>query len=103
MPLERPGTRMVYHLYPIRCRDESKRNALREHLKSRGIDTGMHYPIANHLQPAMASRGTPPSLPESEAIARTSLSLPIFPTLSDADVETVIGAVTGFFEKRVAE
>ncbi len=103
IPLERPGTRMVYHLYPIRCREESKRDPLREHLKSRGIDTGMHYPIANHLQPAMVSRRTPPSLPESEAIARTSLSLPIFPTLSDADVETVIRAVTGFFEKRVAE
>jgi dTDP-4-amino-4,6-dideoxygalactose transaminase len=97
VPEERPGTRMVYHLYPIRCRDDSARDRLREHLKSRGVETGIHYPIANHLQPAMASRGTPPALPEAEAIAKTSLSLPMFPSLSDADVETVIAAVREFF------
>jgi dTDP-4-amino-4,6-dideoxygalactose transaminase len=54
IPSERPGTRMVYHLYPLRCRDAAARDALREHLKARGIETGIHYPIANHLQPAMA-------------------------------------------------
>ena len=97
LPAERPGTRMVYHLYPVRCRDTATRDALRDHLKTRGIETGIHYPIANHLQPAMASRGAPPFLPEAEAIARTSLSLPMFPTLSVEEVETVIGAVRDFF------
>ncbi len=100
LPLERPGTRMVYHLYPIRCGDQSTRDALREHLKSNGIETGVHYPVANHLQPAMASRGTPPSLPESEALAKTSLSLPIFPTLSDENVATVIESVGQFFPSK---
>jgi dTDP-4-amino-4,6-dideoxygalactose transaminase len=97
LPRERPGTRMVYHLYPVRCRDEPQRTALQAHLKARGVETGFHYPIANHLQPAMASRGTPPFLPEAEALARTTLSLPMFPGLADADVETVIGAVRDFF------
>jgi perosamine synthetase len=97
LPRERPGTRMVYHLYPIRCRDHSARGALREHLMARGVETGLHYPIANHLQPAMASRGAPPLLPESETVARTTVSLPMFPTLSDPDVETVIAAVRDFF------
>jgi len=97
IPRERPGTRMAYHLYPIRCRDENTRNGMREHLQGRGIETGIHYPIANHLQPAMAGFGKPPSLPESEAVARTSLSLPIFPTLSDEDLASVISAVRDFF------
>jgi dTDP-4-amino-4,6-dideoxygalactose transaminase len=96
-PLERPGTRMVYHLYPVRLASEERRDALREHLKSRKIESGVHYPIANHLQPAMEPFGPPPTLPESEALAKTSVSLPIFPTLSDDEVETVIRAVREFF------
>ena len=99
VPLERPGTRMVYHLYPVRLRDEATRDRLREHLKSRAIETGVHYPIPNHLQPAMAAFGAPPSLPETEALARTSLSLPMFPGLADGEVETVIGAVREFFAR----
>ena len=97
IPSERPGTRMTYHLYPLRCRDDSARNSLRAHLKARGIETGVHYPIANHLQPAMAPQGQPPQLPEAEALAKTTVSLPMFPALSDADVETVAAAVRGFF------
>jgi dTDP-4-amino-4,6-dideoxygalactose transaminase len=97
IPSQRPGTRMVYHLYTLRCRDTATRDALRESLKARGVETGIHYPIANHLQPAMASRGAPPFLPEAEALARTTVSLPMFPTLSDPDVETVIAAVRDFF------
>jgi dTDP-4-amino-4,6-dideoxygalactose transaminase len=96
-PEERPGTRMVYHLYPLLCRDIATRGALREHLKTRGIETGIHYPIANHLQPAMAARGSPPFLPRAEAVARTTLSLPMFPALTDAEVATVIQAVRDFF------
>lgn len=98
-PLERPGTRMVYHLYPIRLRDEASRDALRAHLRARGIESGVHYPIPNHLQPAMAKFGVPPSLPETEALARTSLSLPMFPSLTEEEVEDVIRAVQEFFEK----
>jgi len=97
IPLERPGTRMVYHLYPIRLEEESKRDALRDFLKDRHIETGVHYPIANHLQPAMQPYGAPPSLPRSEALAATSVSLPMFPTLSDGEADTVIGAVRDFF------
>jgi dTDP-4-amino-4,6-dideoxygalactose transaminase len=67
-------------------------------LKGRGVETGMHYPIANHLQPAMASRGVPPSLPKAEALASTTLSLPMFPALSEEDVAAVIAAVRDFFQ-----
>ncbi|HKD12873.1 MAG TPA: DegT/DnrJ/EryC1/StrS family aminotransferase [Thermoanaerobaculia bacterium] len=95
-PPERPGTRMAYHLYPIRLPDSETRDRLRGHLKARGIESGVHYPIPNHLQPAMAGMGTPPSLPESEALAKTTLSLPMFPGLADGDVDAVIAAVQEF-------
>lgn len=99
-PLERPGTRMVYHLYPIRLEDEATRGALRSHLESRGVESSVHYPIPNHLQPAMSGFGDPPSLPESEALARTSLSLPIFPSMTEEEGEAVIRAVQEFFADR---
>jgi len=87
---------MAYHLYPIRLADPETRDRLRDQLKARGIESGVHYPIPNHLQPAMAGKGTPPSLPESEALARTTLSLPMFPGLADGDVDAVIAAVQEF-------
>ena len=99
LPGERRETRMVYHLYPIRCRDDSVRERFREHMKSRGIETGVHYPIPNHLQPAMADRGEPPVLPQAEALARATVSLPMFPALPDEDVQTVISAVRSFFRE----
>ena len=83
-----------FHLFVVRTR---QRDALRDFLRERGIETGVHYPIANHLQPAMAGRGAPPVLPEAEAIAKTTVSLPMFPALSEEDVETVIAAVQAFF------
>jgi dTDP-4-amino-4,6-dideoxygalactose transaminase len=98
LPLERPDSRMAYHLYPIRLMDETSRDRLAAHLKAAGIETGIHYPIPNHLQPAMAGRGTPPSLPRSEAWARTELSLPMFPNLTDEETDTVIRSVQAFFE-----
>lgn len=96
VPRERRQTRMAYHLYPLRLTDEAARDALAAHLKAAGIETGVHYPIPNHLQPAMAFRGAPPSLPRCEAFARTELSLPMFPGLRDEDVEEVIRAVRAF-------
>ncbi|HEY3171389.1 MAG TPA: DegT/DnrJ/EryC1/StrS aminotransferase family protein [Thermoanaerobaculia bacterium] len=98
IPLERPGTRMAYHLYPLLLPDRAARDRLAVHLRENGIETGLHYPIPNHLQPAMAGRGPVPSLPRAEALAETELSLPMFPGLSDAGVDEVIGSVLEFFE-----
>jgi dTDP-4-amino-4,6-dideoxygalactose transaminase len=98
VPRERRETRMAFHLYPLRLPDEGARDALAAHLTSAGIETGVHYPIPNHLQPAMAFRGTPPSLPRCEAFARTELSLPMFPGLREEDVEAVVRAVRAFGE-----
>jgi len=96
IPLERPGTRMAYHLYPLRLADRGARDRLALHLKEDGIETGLHYPIPNHLQPAMAGQAPAPRLPRAEALADDELSLPMFPGLTDAGVDEVIGSVRGF-------
>jgi dTDP-3-amino-3,4,6-trideoxy-alpha-D-glucose transaminase len=97
-PLVRPvapdwGT-SVWHLYVVRTPD---RDALREHLGARGIQTGIHYPVPPHRQPAFA--GSPLSrlhLPAAELIAEEALSLPMGPHLTDEQQERVIEAVRTF-------
>jgi dTDP-4-amino-4,6-dideoxygalactose transaminase len=100
VPRERPGTRMVWHLYPLRLRDEATRNALAAHLKMAGVETGVHYPLPNHRQPAILALMSPPALPASELAGRTLLSLPMFPGLQDSEADTVIAAVRGFLGAR---
>lgn len=85
----------VWHLYVVRT---TRREALREHLKTRGIGTLIHYPIAPHLQQAYADLGfVQGSFPIAEAIHDQVLSLPIGPTMDDTDVDRVIEAVGEFF------
>ncbi|MBI3857674.1 MAG: DegT/DnrJ/EryC1/StrS family aminotransferase [Planctomycetes bacterium] len=87
VPLERPGTRHVWHVYPARVRD---RSAVRSRLHEAGVETGIHYPDPIHLMPAFADLGHGPgSFPISEAIAREELSLPMFPGLGRPEVEYV--------------
>jgi dTDP-4-amino-4,6-dideoxygalactose transaminase len=89
--VERQGNRHVYHLFVIRHPD---RERLKKALGEVGIETGVHYPIPLHLQPAYSSAGLKPgSLPESEALAREGLSLPIDPAMSDEQVQYVIEQV----------
>jgi dTDP-4-amino-4,6-dideoxygalactose transaminase len=99
IPVERRGTRMAYHLYPLRLADRVTRDRLARYLKENGIETGLHYPIPNHLQPALAGRGSVPFLPRAEAFADDELSLPMFPGLPDAGVDEVIRSVRGFLSR----
>ncbi len=85
----------VRHLYTVRT---PHRDALREHLAAAGIGSALHYPTPLHLQPAYANLGYGAgAFPVAEAAARTSLSLPLHPRLSDADADEVISAVSAFF------
>jgi aminotransferase EvaB len=87
----RPGSVPSAHLYPVRT---PRRDALRAGLAERGVETAIHYPVPLHLQPAYAFLGgRPGDFPVSETACGTILSLPMRPSLSDADVETVAGAV----------
>jgi dTDP-4-amino-4,6-dideoxygalactose transaminase len=86
-PAERAWCRHVYHTYTVRVRDRAR---CQELLRERGIQTGIHYPIPVHLQPAHADLGyTRGDFPASERAALEVLSLPMFPELSDVQVEDV--------------
>lgn len=91
----RAGTNPAPHLYPILV---STRDALREHLAGRGVETGIHYPVPLHLQPAYAFLGhRRGEFPVSEEASDTVLSLPLYSTLAGDQVEAVISAVRDFF------
>ncbi len=88
------GADHVYHLFVVRCED---RDALRQHLAERGVATGIHYPVPIHRTAAYAELGQGPgSLPVSEGLAERICSLPIFPGMSAAELEQVVGAVGTF-------
>ncbi len=94
-PREAEGEYAVAHLYVIRTND---RESLQAHLAERGIGTAIHYPIPIHLQPAFQYLGyTEGAFPNAEAFARRVLSLPLYPELTDGEVERVVSAVSDFF------
>jgi dTDP-4-amino-4,6-dideoxygalactose transaminase len=81
----------VYHLYVVRSAD---RDRLREALREAGVAAGIHYPVPVHLQPAFRDRGMIPSpLPHSEQAAAQILSLPLYPELTDDQLQTVVSAI----------
>ena len=92
LPQRLPDANNVYHLFPVFCKE---RDRLQEHLASKGIQTLIHYPIPPHRQPCFAEWHTL-SLPVTEQIHATELSLPISPVMTDGDAQRVIAAVNGF-------
>ena len=83
--------RQVFHLFVIEVRDRDRVLAA---LRSEGIGAGVHYPTPTHLQPAWRWLGYPRgSFPAAEAAARKALSLPIFPGITDVQLERVSGAL----------
>lgn len=88
----RPGALHVFHQYVVRCPD---RTATVEALRAEGVGTNIHYPVPVHLQPAYRGRLRlgPSGCRESERLAGVILSLPMFPELSDAQVERVCEAL----------
>jgi dTDP-4-amino-4,6-dideoxygalactose transaminase len=92
LPVERPGSRHVYHLFVVRT---PERDRLRARLTEAGVQTGVHYPIPVHLQPAYRDLGySAGDFPVCEAAAAAVLSLPMFPELTDAQVAEVADVVT---------
>jgi len=88
LPVEAPRREHVYHLFVVRSGD---RNTLREHLTHQGIQTGLHYPVPLHLQPAFSGMGyRVGAFPAAEAWAREGLSLPMFAELTRAQLDEVI-------------
>jgi len=91
LPEELPYARHVYHLYTVRSRE---RDQLRAALHSADIQSGLHYPIPVHLQPAYAdARYGAGSFPVSERASTEVVSLPMFPEMSDAQLQAVAAVV----------
>ena len=81
----------VFHLFPVVARD---REGFQAHLERRGVATAVHYPTPIHLQEAYAVLGlTNGSLPIAERLATHVCSLPLFPSMTDAQFERVTSAV----------
>lgn len=90
------GDGHVYHLYVIRITElcPIERLTLQEGLTELGIQTGIHYPIPCHLQPAFQSLGYRlGDFPYAEALCREILSLPMFPGMSDTQIHQVVDAI----------
>src|SRR5438477_4456976 len=100
LPPEDRETESVYHMFVIRLSSNDVREGLARHLREKGIETGVHYPVANHLQPAITELyGTLPPLPKTEDYTRRILSLPMFPTLTEAVVKFVSSSIRDFVAK----
>jgi dTDP-4-amino-4,6-dideoxygalactose transaminase len=85
----------VFHLYVIRTK---QRDALQEHLTNSGIGTMIHYPVPPHLQEAYSHRGWKRGeFPLAEEIAATCLSLPLFPGLTDEQVEIIVQTIKSYY------
>jgi dTDP-4-amino-4,6-dideoxygalactose transaminase len=91
IPVEAPYACHVYHVYGVRLPD---RDAVQQAMQARAIQTGIHYPIPVHLQPAYREHGFGPGdLPVTEQAAAELLSLPMFPELEPHQVEAVCDAL----------
>ncbi len=96
LPSEPPEAQHVYHQFVIR---HPRRDALREFLAERGIQTQVHYPLPAHLQPAYRDL-VPGNLPATEGISAEILSLPIYPELDADSVEYICGGLKKFEHRK---
>jgi dTDP-4-amino-4,6-dideoxygalactose transaminase len=96
LPEDAPGH--IYNQFTVRA---PRRDALREHLTRAGIGTEIYYPVPFHLQPCFADLGYPAgAFPHSERAATEVLALPIYPELTLAQQEYVVGKIAEFYAGR---
>ncbi|MCC6317738.1 MAG: DegT/DnrJ/EryC1/StrS family aminotransferase [Gemmatimonadaceae bacterium] len=94
-PVVDPANESIFNQYTIRA---ERRDELQAHLKARGIGTSIYYPLPLHLQPCFAYLGLKEGqFPESERASREVLSLPIYPELTSAQLDEVVGTVRAFY------
>ncbi len=94
LPEVAAGMEAVYHLFPI-C--SAHRDQMAQFLAQHGIETGIHYPVPLHLQPAFASLGCKAGdLPVCEKVAAETLSLPMFPEMTEQHLYHVCASIGEF-------
>jgi len=100
LPQEMDYAKHVYHLYVIQVREGGmeKRDSLAKFLNDNGISTGLHYPIPLHLQKCFSHLGYKKGdFPVAERLAESGVSLPMYPELTDAQIEYVADKIKEFF------
>ena len=96
-PVAQSGYRHIYNQYVIRVRD---RDLLRQHLTASGVGTEIYYPLPLHLQKCFAYLGHQAGdFPQSEQAAEESLAVPIFPELTEAQIQYVVDSIAAFFRR----
>jgi dTDP-4-amino-4,6-dideoxygalactose transaminase len=97
-PQARDWAEPVYHLYVIQT---PHRDKLADFLKEKGVQSGIHYPIPNHQQPAVRNAlGQQPKLEKTEEVVQKILSLPIYPELEKEKVDFVCATIREFFHQK---
>ncbi len=97
LPIEASERTHVYHLYVIQS---PRRDAVRATLAAAGIETFVHYPRPVHAHGAYARLGRKTSLDESERLCAEVVSLPLYPQLTDAEVDRVVRMVRAAAEAK---
>lgn len=96
LPKEAAWAESVYHLYVVR---HPKRDELKRHLEANGVGCALHYPLPLHLQKCYASLGYKAgAFPVAEKAARECLSLPIYPEMTEAQIQRVAQVIKDFFK-----
>lgn len=86
----------IYHLYCIRTKE---RDGLKKFLETKGVSTAVHYPLSLHLQEAYTDLGYKKGdFPNAELAAQEILALPLYPEMSEAQIEYVIESIRSFYE-----
>jgi dTDP-4-amino-4,6-dideoxygalactose transaminase len=96
LPHEAKYAESAWHLYVVR---HPRRDELKKHLEANHIGCALHYPLPLHLQKAYAHLGHKAGdFPVAEKAARECLSLPIYPELTDVQLQRVANVITDFFK-----
>jgi dTDP-4-amino-4,6-dideoxygalactose transaminase len=96
LPFEADYAESAWHLYVVR---HPRRDEFKKHLEANGVGCALHYPVPLHLQKCYAHLGHKPGdFPVAEKAARECLSLPIYPELTDGQIQRVAAVVKEFFK-----
>jgi dTDP-4-amino-4,6-dideoxygalactose transaminase len=96
LPREADYAQSAWHLYVVR---HPRRDDLKKYLEANGVGCGLHYPVPLHLQKCYAQLGYKEgNFPVAEKTARDCLSLPIYPEMTEEQIQRVVEVVQEFFK-----